>query len=89
MSESLLVQDYTLLEQVHLLAGFMDILHRALPSSKTSTSADRDYIRDPGVLRPRRPRANGRAEVFDDWYPMVDSPVKDVTYRATSGRSPV
>jgi pimeloyl-ACP methyl ester carboxylesterase len=33
--------------------------------------------------------AGGRAEVFDDWYPMVDAPIKDLVVLDTSGHRPL
>ncbi len=33
--------------------------------------------------------ADGRADVFADWYPMIDAPIKDVTALATSGHRPL
>lgn len=33
--------------------------------------------------------ADGRAELFDDWYPMVEAPIKDLTVLDTSGHRPL
>ena len=33
--------------------------------------------------------AGGRAEVFDDWYPMVDAPIKDLVVLHPSGHRPL
>ena len=33
--------------------------------------------------------AGGRAELFDDWYPMIDAPIKDVEVLDTSGHRPL
>jgi len=32
---------------------------------------------------------DGRAEVFADWYPMVDAPMKDLVVFDTSGHRPL
>ena len=33
--------------------------------------------------------ADGRAELFADWYPTIDAPVKDLTVLDTSGHRPL
>ena len=33
--------------------------------------------------------ADGRADVFADWYPMVDAPIKDLVVLDTSGHRPL
>lgn len=33
--------------------------------------------------------ARGRTVLFDQWYPMIDAPIKDQTVLATSGHRPL
>jgi pimeloyl-ACP methyl ester carboxylesterase len=33
--------------------------------------------------------ARGRAEVFEEWFPMIDAPTKDLTELSTSGHRPL
>ena len=33
--------------------------------------------------------ADGRAEIFAEWYPMVDAPIKDLVVLDTSGHRPL
>ncbi len=37
----------------------------------------------------RAHEAGGRAELFEDWYPTVDAPIKDLTVLDTSGHRPL
>lgn len=32
--------------------------------------------------------ADGRAELFDEWYPMIDAPMKDLVVFDTAGHRP-
>jgi hypothetical protein len=51
MSENIFVGEYTLLEQLHLLGGFLDTFSVLYPRSRTSTSASRPTsLEAPGYL---------------------------------------
>jgi pimeloyl-ACP methyl ester carboxylesterase len=71
-SENFFVPEYTLLEQLHLLGAFMDTFTVLYPQiqhidfRQTATSFDIPVFFVQGA-----DEADGRAEIFDDWYPQV------------------
>jgi proline iminopeptidase len=89
-SENFLVEEYALVDQVHLLGAFMDTFSVVYPQlqeidfRETATEFDIPMYFVQGAHE-----AGGRAEVFDDWYPMVDAPVKDMVVFDTSGHRPL
>lgn len=89
-SENFFVSEYTLIEQVHLLGGFMDtfsVLYPQLQNIDFRQTATEFEI--PMFFVQGAHEADGRAEVFDDWYPMINAPVKDVVVLDTSGHRPL
>ena len=90
MSENLLVEEYTLIEQVHALGAFMDTFAALYPQLQDidfrETATDFDV---PMFFVQGAHEAGGRAELFDDWYPMIDAPIKDVDVLDTSGHRPL
>jgi pimeloyl-ACP methyl ester carboxylesterase len=89
-SENFLVEEYALVDQVHLLGAFMDTFSVVYPQlqevdfRKTATEFEIPMYFVQGAHE-----AGGRAEVFDEWYPMVDAPVKDLVVFDTSGHRPL
>jgi pimeloyl-ACP methyl ester carboxylesterase len=89
-SENFLVEEYALIDQVHLLGAFMDTFSVVYPQlqdidfRETATEFDIPMYFVQGAHE-----ADGRAEVFDDWYPTVDAPVKDLVVLDTSGHRPL
>jgi proline iminopeptidase len=90
MSENLLVSEYTLLDQLHVLPAFMDTFGALYPQlqeidfRETATEFDVPMFFVQGVHE-----ADGRAEVFDDWFPMIDAPIVDRVAFDTSGHRPL
>jgi pimeloyl-ACP methyl ester carboxylesterase len=89
-SENFLVPEYTLTEQVHLLGAFMDTFSVVYPQLQ-----DIDFRRTatdfeiPMFFVQGAHEADGRADVFSVWYPMIDAPIKDVVALDTSGHRPL
>lgn len=89
-SENFFVPEYSLIEQVHLLGGFMDTFSVLYPQlqdidfRQTAVEFEVPMFFVQGVHE-----AGGRADVFADWYPMVDAPTKDVVVLDTSGHRPL
>lgn len=89
-SENFFVEEYALVDQVHLLGAFMDTFSVVYPQlqqidfRETATEFEIPMYFVQGAHE-----AGGRAEVFDDWYPMVAAPVKDVVVFDTSGHRPL
>jgi pimeloyl-ACP methyl ester carboxylesterase len=90
MSENLLVEEYSLLEQLHVLAAFLDTFALLYPQLQeidfraTATEFDVPLFFVQGAHE-----ADGRADLFDEWYPTVEAPEKDLTVLATSGHRPL
>ncbi|HQR80462.1 MAG TPA: alpha/beta hydrolase [Actinomycetota bacterium] len=90
MSENLLVEEYTLIDQVHVLGAFMDTfaaLYPQLQEIDFRTSAT-DFV-VPMFFVQGAHEADGRAEPFAQWYPMIDAPIKDLVVLDTSGHRPL
>ena len=89
-SENFFVEEYTLIEQVHLLAAFMDtfaVLYPQLQDIDFRRTATTFEI--PVYFVQGAHEAAGRAQPFDEWYPMIDAPIKDRITLATSGHRPL
>ena len=90
MSENLFVEEYALIDQVHALGAFIDTFAALYPQlqdidfRETATEFDVPVFFVQGAHE-----AGGRAELFDDWYPMVDAPIKDLAILDTSGHRPL
>ncbi len=89
-SENFLVSEYTLIDQVHLLGGFMDTFSTLYPQlqnidfRQTATEFETPMYFVQGAQE-----ADGRADVFAEWYPLIDAPTKDVVVLDTSGHRPL
>jgi proline iminopeptidase len=89
-SENFLVREYSLVEQVHLLAGFMDTFSVLYPQlrdidfRRTATRLDVPVFFVQGAHE-----AAGRSRLFEEWYPTLEAPSKDVIYLDTSGHRPL
>jgi pimeloyl-ACP methyl ester carboxylesterase len=89
-SENFLVEEYALIDQVHLLGAFMDTFSVVYPQlQEIDFRETATEFEIPTYFVQGAHEAGGRAEVFDDWYPMVDAPVKDLVVFDTSGHRPL
>jgi pimeloyl-ACP methyl ester carboxylesterase len=89
-SENFLVPEYTLLEKTHLLGAFMDTFAALYPQLQDIDFRDTATEFDiPVFFVQGAHEADGRAEPFEAWFPMIDAPDKDVTVLATSGHRPL
>ena len=90
MSENLLVSEYTLLDQLHVLPAFLDTFSALYPQlqdidfRETATEFEVPMFFAQGAHE-----ADGRTELFDDWYPMIEAPIVDRVEFATSGHRPL
>ncbi len=90
MSENLLVEEYGLIDQVHVIGSFMDTFAAVYPQLQ-----DIDFRQSatdfevPMYFVQGAHEARGRAQLFEQWYPMVDAPIKDVAVLDTSGHRPL
>ncbi len=89
-SENFFVSEYSLVEQVHLLAAFMDTftaLYPALQGIDFRTQATRLEV--PVFFVQGAHEAAGRAEPFSQWFRALRAPSKDLAVFATSGHRPL
>lgn len=89
-SENFLVPEYSLLEQVHLLGAFMDTFAALYPQlQEVDFRETATEFEVPMYFVQGANEAAGRAELFAEWYPMIDAPDKDVAVLDTSGHRPL
>ncbi len=90
MSENLLVPEYTLIDQVHVLGAFMDTFAALYPQLQDIDFRDSAVrFETPMYFVQGAHEAGGRARVFDEWYPMITAPIKDLAVLDTSGHRPL
>lgn len=89
-SENFLVPEYTLTDQIHLLAGFMDtfaIIYPQLQGIDFRNTATRLEV--PVYFVQGAHEARGRAEPFQEWFEILDAPSKAVIKLDNSGHRPL
>lgn len=90
MSENLFVEEYSLIDQIHILGAFMDtfaVLYQQLQDidfRDTATTFEIPVFFVQGAFE-----AEGRARPFAEWYPLVQAPIKDLVILDTSGHRPL
>jgi pimeloyl-ACP methyl ester carboxylesterase len=90
MSENILVEEYTLLEQVHLLGATIDVfsvLYPQLQDIDFRTQAT--SLEVPVYLAQGRHEAPGRQLLAQEWFKQLRAPSKQLTYFETSGHRPM
>lgn len=89
-SENFLVEEYTLVDKVHLLAAFMDTFSALYPQLQhIDFRAQVTALDVPVFFVQGAHEARGRAEPFVEWFSMLDAPSKDVVTFDTSGHRPM
>ena len=89
-SENFLVPEYTLTDKVHLLGAFMDTFSVLYPQLQEIDFRDTaTEFEVPMFFVQGAHEADGRAEPFKDWYPMIEAPIKDLVVLDTSGHRPL
>lgn len=89
-SENLLVEEYSLLEQVHVLAAFMETFNALYPKLQgidLRRSATRLEV--PVFFAKGAHEARGRVEPFEEWFNDLSAPHKEVATFDTSGHRPM
>ncbi len=90
MSENLFVEEYTLLEQLHILGGFMDtfsVLYPQIQDIDFRTQATSLDV--PVYLAQGAHEAPGRAEPAQQWFDLLQAPSKTLVTFDTSGHRPL
>lgn len=89
-SENFFVPEYSRTDQIHLLGSFMDTFSVLYPQlqeidfRETATEFEVPMFFVQGAYE-----ADGRAEPFEEWYPMIEAPTKDLVELDTSGHRPL
>lgn len=90
MSENLLVSEYALIDQIHILGAFMDTFAALYPQLQDidfrESAVDFEV---PMYFVQGAHEADGRSRLFEEWYPMITAPTKDVVVLDTSGHRPL
>ncbi|MEX1296096.1 MAG: alpha/beta hydrolase [Candidatus Limnocylindrales bacterium] len=90
MSENIIADEYTLIDEVHLLGAFVDTFAALYPQlqdidfRETATEFEVPVFFAQGAHE-----ADGRAELFAEWYSMIDAPIKELVTLETSGHRPL
>ncbi|HET9508555.1 MAG TPA: alpha/beta fold hydrolase [Gaiellaceae bacterium] len=89
-SENLLVEEYTLLEQVNALGAMMDTFSVLYPQlQEIDFRRDADELEVPVYLVQGRHEAAGRAVLADEWFEQLEAPAKTMVVLETSGHRPL
>jgi pimeloyl-ACP methyl ester carboxylesterase len=90
MSENLLVREYSLLQQAHVLAAFMDVFTVLYPQlQRMDFRTGVPELDVPGFLAQGRHEAPGRARPAEQWFAALDAPIKELSVFETSGHRPL
>ncbi len=90
MAENILVREYTLLEQAHLMGATLDVLSVLYPQLQDidfRTQAARLDV--PVYLAEGRHEAPGRLVLAREWYRLLEAPGKQLTWFETAGHRPL
>ena len=89
-SENFFVSEYTLVEQIHLLGGFLDTFYAIYPQLQDiDFRIDATELEVPVYLVQGAHEACGRAELVDEWFALLDAPYKEIVLLDTSGHRPL
>ena len=89
-SENFLVPEYTLVDQVHLLAGFMDTFGTLYPKIQdVDLRRDAPALKVPVFFVEGAHEAPGRTEPFRRWYAELSAPSKELVVLERSGHRPL
>jgi proline iminopeptidase len=89
-SENLFVGEYTLLEQLHALGGFLDVFSVLYPQVVDIDLREQVTSVDvPVFVMMGRHEARGRTEPAEEWFARLDAPHKEWIEFDTSGHRPL
>ncbi|HYN30886.1 MAG TPA: alpha/beta hydrolase [Dermatophilaceae bacterium] len=90
-SENFLVEEYSLLDQVHLLPAFMDTFSVLYPQTQEAVDFRRTArtLPVPVFFVQGAHEARGRQEPFEQWYAALSAPSKDLVVLDRSGHRPL
>jgi proline iminopeptidase len=90
MGENILVEEYTLLEQVHVLGATIDVFAALYPQlQQIDFRTQATELDVPVYLAQGRHEAPGRQLLAQEWFDLLEAPSKKLTYFETSGHRPL
>jgi proline iminopeptidase len=90
MGENLFVEEYTLLEQIHIFAGVFDTFSVLYPQIQhIDFREDATRLDVPVYLVQGRHEARGRAVLANEWFEQLQAPSKKLIVLNTSGHRPL
>ncbi|MFF0174001.1 alpha/beta fold hydrolase [Micromonospora profundi] len=85
-SDNLFVAEYSLMEQLHGLAGFLDVFTVLYPQlQEIDLRTQVTQLQVPVYLVQGRHEARGRAEPAQQWFQLIDAPTKKMVIFELSG----
>jgi proline iminopeptidase len=89
-SENFLVDEYALVDKVHLLGAFMDFFSVVYPQIQgVDLRKDAGRLEVPVYFVQGAHEADGRARPFAEWYGALEAPSKQLIVLDTSGHRPL
>jgi proline iminopeptidase len=89
-SANFFVPEYSLVEQIHMLRGFLDTFNFIYPQIQDiDFRVDAPRLDVPVFFVEGAHEARGRADPFAEWYSMLNAPTKDLMVLGTSGHRPL
>ncbi len=89
-STNFFVPEYTLVEQVHMLGGFLDTFNFIYPQIQDiDFRLDATHLDVPVFFVEGAHEARGRSQPFAEWYSTLTAPTKDLAVFDTSGHRPL
>ena len=90
MGENILVEEYTLMEQLHVFAGTLDTFAILYPRIQDIDLREQAAsLEVPVYLAQGAHETPGRAEPAAEWFEMLEAPRKDLVLFDTSGHRPL
>jgi pimeloyl-ACP methyl ester carboxylesterase len=90
MSENLFVEEYSLVEQIHALGATVDVFSILYPQLQgIDFRVDATQLDVPVYLVQGRYEARGRSELAEEWFEMLEAPIKEMIVFETSGHRPL
>ncbi|MGE3380810.1 MAG: alpha/beta fold hydrolase [Nocardioides sp.] len=90
MSENLFVEEYTLLDQAHILGATLDVFSVLYPQLQhIDFRTQATSLAVPVYLAQGRHEAPGRQLLAQEWFEQLRAPSKELTYFDTSGHRPL
>jgi proline iminopeptidase len=90
MSENLFVEEYTLLDNAHVLAGFLDTFPVIYPQIQgVDLRAQATRLDVPVYLAQGRHETPGRAGPAQEWFDLLQAPHKELVVFDSSGHRPL